>query len=132
MMGIFAFAQELAPVPGGAPGVAAPRPVRDVGPRWRFAGWGVQAAALTALFLLIQGRGGAWWMDGLVSAWIAWIFRGPVLVLTVAAWSPLPTDLWWHLSLRWFLLYSLCGITLATIARRTGVRRGEQTKGARE
>jgi hypothetical protein len=131
MMGIFAFAQQLAPVPGGAPGVAAPHPVRDVGPRWRFAGWGVEAAALAALFLLVQGRGGAWWMDGLVSAWVAWIFRGPVFVLTVAAWSRLPTGLWWQLSLRWFLLYSLCGITLAFVARRTGVRR-EGGKGDRE
>lgn len=128
MMGLAAFVQEVAPPSGG--GLSAPTLVRDVGPRWRLGGWLVEAAALTALFLLVQGRAGGWWLDGLVAGWVAWIFRGPVLALTVAAWSRLPTEFWWKLSQRWFLLYSICGLALAIVARRLGVRRRAEVDGA--
>lgn len=86
-------------------------------------GWALEAVALTALFLLIQGRGGSWWLDGLLTAWMAWIFRGPVLVLSVAQVLGRGRDPWWDLSLRWLVLYSLCGLFLAFLARRLGVRR---------
>ncbi len=86
-------------------------------------GWALEALALTALFLLVQGRGGTWWLDGLLTAWMAWIFRGPVLVLTVAEVSGRGPGPWWGLSLRWLGLYSLCGLLLAVLARRLGVRR---------
>ena len=86
-------------------------------------GWLLEAVALTALFLLIQGRGGAWWLDGLLTAWMAWIFRGPILVLTVAQTLGQGRDPWWPASLRWLVLYSLCGLLLALLARRLGVRR---------
>jgi len=129
MMGLFALVQEIAPASGD--GASPMRPARDVGARWRLGGWGVEAAALTALFLLVQGRGGAWWLDGLIAGWVAWIFRGPVLALTLAAWSRLPTELWWKLSQRWFLLYSLCGLALALVARRLGLRRNAEVSDAR-
>lgn len=87
------------------------------------AGWLVESLALTALFLLIQGRSGRWWMDGVVAGLIAWIFRGPVLVLSVASLSRLGSDPWWRMSIRWLVLYLLCGLTLAVVARRLGVER---------
>ena len=86
-------------------------------------GWILEAVALTALFLLVQGRAGSWWLDGLLTAWIAWIFRGPVLVLSVAQVLGRGHDPWWGLSLRWLALYTLCGLLLALLARRLEVRR---------
>lgn len=85
--------------------------------------WALEALALSALFLLVQGRGGNWWFDGLLTAWMAWIFRGPVLVLTVAEVLGRGRAPWWDLSLRWLVLYSLCGLLMALLARRLGVRR---------
>ncbi len=97
---------------------SAPPPLRlEVGD------WLMQSLGLTALFLLVQGRSGAWWLDGLVAGWIAWVFRGPVLVLTLAAWTRLPRDPWWQLSLRWLALYTLCGLLLALTARRLRLER---------
>ena len=86
-------------------------------------GWLIESLALTALFLLVQGRGGAWWMDGLVAAAIAWVFRGPVLVLSVVSLSRLDSDPWWPMSLRWLVLYAICGLTLAAVARAVGLQR---------
>lgn len=89
----------------------------------RLGGWVVESLGLTALFLLIQGRSGSWWLDGLVSGLIAWLFRGPVLVLTVVSMSRLPADPWWPMSLRWLALYIACGLSLAIVARRQGLER---------
>lgn len=86
-------------------------------------GWLIESLALTALFLLVQGRSGAWWMDGLVAAAIAWVFRGPVLVLSIVSLSRLDTDPWWPMSLRWLVLYAFCGLVLASVARAVGVER---------
>lgn len=101
-------------------GVARPRPL----PAWARAGtWLLEALALTGLFLLVQGRSGAWWLDGLLTGAIAWIFRGPLLVLTVAALTRLPRQPWWGHALSWLALYPLCGLALAVLARRSGLRR---------
>jgi hypothetical protein len=86
-------------------------------------GWLLEATALTALFLLIQGRGGSWWLDGLLAGWLAWIFRGPVLLLTVAELQNGVGEPLWTLTLRWLLTYSLCGLLISLVARRVGVRR---------
>ncbi|MCZ6725721.1 MAG: hypothetical protein O7A98_00015 [Acidobacteria bacterium] len=86
-------------------------------------GWLLEAMALTALFLLIQGRGGSWWLDGLLTAGLAWIFRGPVLVLQVAEVLGGSSGRWWQLSQQWLLIYALCGLLLAFLARQLGVRR---------
>jgi hypothetical protein len=88
-------------------------------------GWLVEALGLTALFLLIQGRSGRWWLDGLLTGWIAWIFRGPLLLLSLAALTSLPREPWWSLSLRWWLVYPLGGLLLAILARGLGVERVE-------
>ncbi len=85
--------------------------------------WVLEALALIALFLLIQGRSGVWPLDGLLAGWIAWIFRGPLLVLTVGTLTRLPRDPWWPLALRWFALYSICGLLVAGVARRVGLER---------
>ncbi len=87
------------------------------------AGWLIETLALTALFLLIQDRTGAWWIDGLVAGMIGWVFRGPILVLTIVSTSRLGVDPWWPMALRLLLLYSICGLALAMIARSVGLER---------
>lgn len=84
--------------------------------------WVLEAIALAALFLLLQGRGGSWWLDGLLTGWIAWVFRAPLQVLTVAAATHLSPDPWWSMAVRWLALYSVCGLLLAALARRTGLQ----------
>lgn len=79
--------------------------------------WLLEALGLTAAFLLLGGRGGEGrWRNGLLSAWIVWVFRGPLLVVTVVTLAALPARPWWHLALSWWVLYSLCGLTLAALA----------------
>ena len=104
--------------------VERPRPL----PGWTLAGiWVLEALGLTGLYLLVQGRSSAWWLDGLLTGAIAWIFRGPLLVLTVAALTRLPRQPWWGHALSWLALYPLCGLGLAALARRSGLRRIEPT-----
>ena len=80
--------------------------------------WLLEAFGLVALYLLIEGRSGRWWLDGLMAGWVAWIFRGPLLVVTVAVAAGKPQAPWFRLTLGWWVLYSLCGFTLAILARR--------------
>jgi hypothetical protein len=88
-------------------------------------GWLIESLALTALFLLVQGRAGAWWLDGIVTGLIGWIFRGPILVLSIVSWSRLASSPWWPMSQRWLALYLICGLALAIVARRVGLERVE-------
>ncbi len=83
--------------------------------------WLVEASGLIALFLLAQGRFGAWWLDGLAAGWVAWIFRGPLLVITIVVAARQPQDPWWTLAFGWWVLYSVCGLSLAVLARRSGL-----------
>ena len=83
--------------------------------------WMMEACGLLALFLLAQGRCGAWWLDGLVAGWLAWVFRGPLLVLTVVVAARQPQGPWWDIAFGWWILYSICGLSLAVLARRSGV-----------
>jgi len=83
--------------------------------------WLVEASGLIALFLLAQGRFAAWWLDGLVTGWVAWIFRGPLLVITIVVAARQPQDPWWKLAFGWWVLYSICGLSLAMLARRSGL-----------
>ena len=80
--------------------------------------WLVEAGGLLALFLLAQGRCGAWWLDGLVAGWVGWIFRGPLLVVTIVVAARQPQQAWWTLAFGWWVLYSVCGLSLAVLARR--------------
>ncbi len=83
--------------------------------------WLVEVSGLIALFLLAQGRFAAWWLDGLVAGWVAWIFRGPLLVITIVIAARQPQDPWWKLAFGWWVLYSVCGLSLAVLARRSGL-----------
>ena len=79
--------------------------------------WVLEALALTTLFLLVERGGGPRWLNGLLAAWIAWVFRGPLLVLTATGFGGLAARPWWQLAFRWFVLYTLAGLLLAAIAR---------------
>ena len=85
---------------------------------WVLGGWLLEAMALTALFLLVEGRGGAAWVNGLLAGWTAWVFRGPLLVMTVVGFGGLEQGPWWRLSLRWFALYTLAGLLLGALGGR--------------
>ena len=82
--------------------------------------WGLEALGLAALFLLVQGRGGGW-TSGLLTGWIAWVFRGPLLVVTVVGLAGLSPRPWWSLVLSWWVLYSLCGLLLSGVAAGVGL-----------
>lgn len=79
--------------------------------------WILESLGLAALFLLVQGRGGNRWFSGLASGWIAWVFRGPLLVITVAGILPNLRRDWWSISVGWLVLYTLCGLALALLDR---------------
>jgi hypothetical protein len=92
-------------------------------PGWvRLATWALESLALSTLFVLVQGRGWGW-VSGLLTGWIAWVFRGPLLVITVAGYAGLPSAPWWLLVFRWWVLYSLCGLLLGVIASLTHLGR---------
>lgn len=86
--------------------------------------WVLEAMALTALFLLVDARGGSRLLNALLSCWIAWVFRGPLLVMTAVGFGGEPPAPWWGLTLRWFVLYTLAALLLAALAHLTD--RGEQ------
>jgi hypothetical protein len=73
-----------------------------------------------ALFLVTQGRAGSWWLDGLLAGWLAWVFRGPLLVLTVTVAAHQSQEAWWRIVFGWWVLYSCCGLALAALARGLG------------
>ncbi|HEX4953786.1 MAG TPA: hypothetical protein VF017_10380 [Thermoanaerobaculia bacterium] len=79
--------------------------------------WAFEALALITLFLVVQGRFASWWLDGLVAGWLAWIFRGPLLVVTIAGARLAPPQAWWNQALRWWLVYTVCGLLLAAAGR---------------
>jgi hypothetical protein len=118
-MGLFRFGQEMlkvAPDPSALArsGIAV---LPAVLPAWvTFATWILEAVGLAALFLLILGRGGSRWASGLLAGWIAWVFRGPLLVVTVVGLAGLPPRPWWGLAFSWWILYTLCGLMLGAAA----------------
>ncbi|RMH18537.1 MAG: hypothetical protein D6696_12790, partial [Acidobacteria bacterium] len=89
-----------------------------------FGTWLLEAGGLLAFFLLLHGRCGRWWLDGLAAGWTAWIFRGPLLVITVVVAAGEPQGPWWSLAFGWWLLYGFCGLALAFLARRSGLLAG--------
>jgi ABC-type multidrug transport system permease subunit len=120
-MGLFQLGLEMSRLQVD-PAALAPGGGVDL-PGWiRLATWALEALALSTLFVLVHGRGwgGA---SGLLTGWIAWVFRGPLLVVTVAGHAGLPPAPWWSLAFRWWVLYSLCGLLLGVIASLTHLGR---------
>jgi hypothetical protein len=90
-------------------------------PAWlMLATWMLEAIGLSALFLLIHGRSGRW-LAGLLTGWIAWVFRGPLLVVSVAGLAGLPPGPWWSMAFSWWVLYTLCGLLLGAVAAAAGL-----------
>lgn len=79
--------------------------------------WVLEALGLTALYILVYERGLGRWAAGLAACWTAWLFRGPVLVLVVAADVRLGTSDWWRLLVAWLFLYTVCGLVMGAVAR---------------
>jgi hypothetical protein len=80
--------------------------------------WTMEACGLLALFLIAQGRCGAWWLDGLMAGWLAWVFRGPLLVVTLTVAARQPQEPWWRIAFGWWVVYSVGGLALAWLYRR--------------
>lgn len=85
--------------------------------------WLFEAFGLVALYLLVEGRSGHRWLDGLMAGWVAWIFRGPLLVVTVVVAAGGRQASWFRLAVGWWVLYTVCGLALAAVSRATEVRR---------
>ncbi|HYO14030.1 MAG TPA: hypothetical protein VE685_12615 [Thermoanaerobaculia bacterium] len=113
-MALFHFAQEML---GSAPDLAALSPSGAPRlPAWVTLGtWILESVGLAALFLLVH-RGGGRWASGLLTGWIAWVFRGPLLVVAVVGLGGLPPGPWWSLAFSWWILYTLCGLLLGGVA----------------
>ena len=109
VMALFQFGlEELGWLPAGAP--ASPPS------RVQLGAWGLEALGLAALFLLIHREESSVWFSGVLAGWIAWVFRGPLLVVSVAA-AGLDPKPFWAMTFRWWLLYTVCGFVLAALAR---------------
>jgi hypothetical protein len=107
-MGLFQFMLEMLHLQVDPDGATLPGWVR-------LATWALEALGLSTLFVLVHGRG--WeWASGLLTGWIAWVFRGPLLVVAVVGYAGLPPGPWWSLAFRWWVLYSLCGLLLGIVA----------------
>lgn len=127
-MGLFQFGLEMFRLEVD-PGALAPGGGADL-PGWvRLATWALEALALSTLFVLVHGKG---WggVSGLLTGWIAWVFRGPLLVVTVAGHAGLNPGPWWSLAFRWWVLYSLCGLLLGVIASLTQLGREAEAPAA--
>jgi hypothetical protein len=118
-MAVFQFAMEMLGLqvdpsrlaPGG--GIHLPGYVS-------LATWTLEALGLAALFLLVHSRDSGW-TSGLLTGWIAWVFRGPLLVVTVVGIAGLSPRPWWSLVLSWWVLYSVCGLLLSGVAAGVGL-----------
>lgn len=120
---LFSFALDVAGLEPQATDLAFGPTSQHLPGHLLLATWLLEAIGLTALFLLIQGRGSNRLLDGLAAGWIAWVFRGPLLVLTVVSAANLPRQPWWRMTSRWLLLYTVCGLVLALLSRRLDLRR---------
>ena len=79
----------------------------------------LEATALVALTLLLAGRTARWWSDGLACGLVAWIFRGPLLVLAVSALTRLPVAPFATLARGALALDLVAALALAALARAT-------------
>jgi hypothetical protein len=118
-MALFHFALEAL---GKAPNPAAisAAGARVLQPWVPLVTWTLEALGLSSLFLLIYGRNSMRWLSGLLTGWIAWVFRGPLLVVSVVGIAGLPPAPWWSMVFSWWILYTLCGLLLAGAASASG------------
>jgi hypothetical protein len=86
--------------------------------------WLLEAVALAALYLLVQGSGGSRLLNGVLTGWIAWVFRGPLLVIAVVTLAGQPAGPWWSLTFSWWVLYTICGLLLGIVAAASGLKPG--------
>lgn len=114
LLGLCGLAPDLTPL--AARGVARPEGLPEA---IRLASWAFEGLALLALFLLVWGRTGRWWLDGLATGAAAWTFRGPLLVLAVAGLTRLPVAPFWELARGALALDLAAALALAVLARRT-------------
>ncbi len=87
-------------------------------PRTLVSIWAFEALGLLALFLAVEGRFRSPYLSGLIAGWLGWVFRGPLLVVTVVGALGQPSEPWFHRVVSWWLLYSLCGLVLGGLSRR--------------
>ncbi len=86
--------------------------------------WLLEAFSLAALYLLVQGSGGSRLLNGLLTGWIAWVFRGPLLVIAVVTLAGQPAGPWWSMTFSWWVLYTICGLLLGVVAAASGLKPG--------
>jgi hypothetical protein len=92
-------------------------------PAWVVVGtWLLEAVALAALYLLVQASGGGRLLNGLLTGWIAWVFRGPLLVVAVVTLAGQPAGPWWSMTFSWWVLYTVCGLLLGVVAAASGLK----------
>src|ERR1700687_2907066 len=84
--------------------------------------WLLEAVALSALYLLVQGSGGSRLLNGVLTGWIAWVFRGPLLVIAVVTLAGQPAGPWWSMTFSWWVLYTICGLLLGVVGRGLGTQ----------
>ncbi len=85
-------------------------------PRLELGTWLLESMGLTTLFLLIRDSERSRWFAGLATGWIAWVFRGPALVLSLAGAGALPNQSALALAGGWLMAYTVCGLILAALA----------------
>jgi len=87
-----------------------------------------EATALVALFLLVEGRSGSLLADGVVAGFAAWLFRGPLLVASVALMTRLPTVPFWQVARIGLVSLPAAGFAVGMVARLDRrSRSGEET-----
>lgn len=102
------------PSPLAAQGVARSEPLE---PALKAAVVVFESVALVALFLLVEGRSASPVLDGLSAGIAAWLFRGPLLVATVAALTRLPTAPFWQSARIALVALPAAGLTVGWLAR---------------
>jgi hypothetical protein len=115
LLATFGLAPDTGPL--AARGVA--RPGASGFDRHALAAAAIEGVGLVALTLLLAGRTTRWWLDGLACAGVAWLFRGPLLVLGVASLTRLPAAPFAELARGALALDVAAALALAALARVT-------------
>jgi len=80
--------------------------------------WALDTLALLLLVLLFRGRGGGWFGEGVAAGLLAWIFRGPLTLLSVVALAHLPGEPWSQQARVGLVVYPLLGLLAARLLPR--------------